>query len=146
MPGIKEDTSFNRVRFFLESLNDIDIQLKARGGKLHFIKGDPTHVFEAIHKARPLKHVAFEQVSLNTYAYEQFASGAHAPFNWYYQPLYSVQVAYTASAVCHQLSFQCYRTQSQFGLEEIVESRNVLINWGLNGLKKYLTPYGILMK
>lgn len=67
VPGIREDTGFNRVRFFLESLNDIDTQLKALGGKLHFIKGDPKHVFEAIHKARPLKHVAFEQVSLKTY-------------------------------------------------------------------------------
>lgn len=59
--GITKESSYNRVRFFLESLKDLDRQLRAKKGKLHFIKGDPVKVFEAIHNIVPLELVSFEQ-------------------------------------------------------------------------------------
>lgn len=59
--GISKDTSYNRVRFLLESLQDLNQQLQIHHGKLHFIKGDPACVFEALHKVIPLESVSFEQ-------------------------------------------------------------------------------------
>lgn len=59
--GINKDTDYNRVRFFLECLQDLNQQLQKYNGKLLFIQGDPNHVFEAIHKIKPLELVSFEQ-------------------------------------------------------------------------------------
>lgn len=59
--GFSRDSSFNRARFLIESLQDLDQQLKSHGGKLHVIKGRPEHVFQAIHRIQPLELVAFEQ-------------------------------------------------------------------------------------
>ncbi|XP_034243121.1 cryptochrome-1 [Thrips palmi] len=58
--GVTKDTSYNRVRFLLECLQDLDEQLQQRMGKLYFIRGDPKNVFEAIHKIKPLESVSFE--------------------------------------------------------------------------------------
>lgn len=60
--GINKDSSYNRVRFLLESLQDLDEQLRQYNGKLHFIRGDPKLVFEAIHRIIPLETISFELV------------------------------------------------------------------------------------
>ncbi|KAK3927894.1 Cryptochrome-1 [Frankliniella fusca] len=59
--GIYKDSSYNRVRFFLECLQDLDSQLRAKKGKLHFIQGDPVEVFDALRNIVPFELVAFEQ-------------------------------------------------------------------------------------
>lgn len=60
--GVTKDTSYNRVRFLLECLQDLNEQLQQQNGKLHFIRGDPKLVLEAIHRVKPLEMISFEVV------------------------------------------------------------------------------------
>lgn len=58
--GIKK-IGYNRMRFLLESLNDLDRQLKAVGGRLYMLQGQPTQIFQRLKEEIGLTHVCFEQ-------------------------------------------------------------------------------------
>ncbi|KAH8280088.1 hypothetical protein KR018_007531 [Drosophila ironensis] len=55
---------YNRMRFLLDSLQDIDTQLQARTegrGRLHVFEGDPAHIFRRLHDQVRLHKICFEQ-------------------------------------------------------------------------------------
>ena len=53
---------YNRMRFLLESLNDLDRQLKAVGGKLYILQGQPTQIFQTLKEKIGVTRICFEQV------------------------------------------------------------------------------------
>lgn len=52
---------YNRMRFLLESLADLDNQLRAFGGRLWICHGDPQQVFLRLWQEQSLTKVYFEQ-------------------------------------------------------------------------------------
>ncbi|XP_050432639.1 cryptochrome-1-like [Adelges cooleyi] len=61
---INEDpelTGYNRMRFLLESLKDLDENLKVRGGRLYVLQGDPVAIFKRIQQEIGLDLITFEQ-------------------------------------------------------------------------------------
>ncbi|XP_050345943.1 cryptochrome-1 [Nymphalis io] len=52
---------YNRMRYLLEALNDLDLQFKKYGGKLHLIKGKPEHVFRRFWEVLGIRKICFEQ-------------------------------------------------------------------------------------
>lgn len=55
---------YNRMRFLLESLKDLDDNLKLRGGCLYILQGNPVDIFEKIKNEIGLDLVSFEQVNI----------------------------------------------------------------------------------
>ncbi|XP_065338962.1 cryptochrome-1 [Cloeon dipterum] len=52
---------FNRMRFLLESLADLDRQLRSVGGRLWLLRGDPSKIFQRLWEELALTKVCFEQ-------------------------------------------------------------------------------------
>uniref|UniRef100_T1GZF7 Photolyase/cryptochrome alpha/beta domain-containing protein n=1 Tax=Megaselia scalaris TaxID=36166 RepID=T1GZF7_MEGSC len=52
---------FNRMKFLLDSLNDLDAYFKAIGGKLHLIEGQPEKVFSTLNNYFKINKITFEQ-------------------------------------------------------------------------------------
>lgn len=52
---------YNRMKFLLESLQDIDNQFQKVGGKLHLFRGSPINVFQFIYDSIGLFKICFEQ-------------------------------------------------------------------------------------
>ncbi|KAF6198973.1 hypothetical protein GE061_006996 [Apolygus lucorum] len=52
---------YNRMKFLLESLKDLDAQLKKHGGRLYTFKGNPTNVFRRLWEELGIKKICFEQ-------------------------------------------------------------------------------------
>lgn len=60
---------YNRLRFLLESLKDLNNNLTLVGGHLHILQGSPVKIFQMIKEKIGLDFITFEQVLLlsNTY-------------------------------------------------------------------------------
>ncbi|XP_050427133.1 cryptochrome-1-like [Adelges cooleyi] len=61
---INEDpelTGYNRMRFLLESLRDLDENLKSHGGRLYVLQGNALAIFKKIQQQVGLDWIAFEQ-------------------------------------------------------------------------------------
>ncbi|XP_039754282.1 cryptochrome-1 isoform X3 [Pararge aegeria] len=52
---------YNRMRYLLEALNDLDNQFKKYGGRLHMIKGKPDAVFRSLWEEFGIRKICFEQ-------------------------------------------------------------------------------------
>ncbi|XP_046405998.1 cryptochrome-1 [Ischnura elegans] len=52
---------YNRMKFLLESLADLNDQLERRGGKLYLLKGTPSTIFKRLHEEVGLAKICFEQ-------------------------------------------------------------------------------------
>ncbi|CAH0723139.1 unnamed protein product, partial [Brenthis ino] len=52
---------YNRMRYLLEALNDLDAQFKKYGGKLFMIKGKPDVVFKRLWEEFGIRKLCFEQ-------------------------------------------------------------------------------------
>lgn len=53
---------YNRMRFLLESLNDLNKQLKAVGGRLYMLQGQPIQIFQRLKEEIGVTRICFEQV------------------------------------------------------------------------------------
>ncbi|XP_049951179.1 cryptochrome-1 [Schistocerca serialis cubense] len=56
-----KNVGFNRMRFLIESLKDIDRQLRAVGGRLYVFHNNPVSVFKGLHEELGLYKLCFEQ-------------------------------------------------------------------------------------
>lgn len=56
-----KNVGYNRMRFLLESLQDLDNQLRAYGGRLYMFKGSPKEIFQLMHEKLSLQKICFEQ-------------------------------------------------------------------------------------
>lgn len=56
-----KSVGFNRMKFLLDSLKDLNDYFKRLGGKLHLIEGQPDKVFSALNKHLKINKIAFEQ-------------------------------------------------------------------------------------
>ncbi|XP_050537923.1 cryptochrome-1 [Daktulosphaira vitifoliae] len=56
-----QQIGYNRMRFLLESLKDLDDNLKLRGGCLYILQGNPVDIFEKIKNEVGLNLISFEQ-------------------------------------------------------------------------------------
>ncbi|XP_071444604.1 cryptochrome-1 [Hetaerina americana] len=52
---------YNRMNFLLESLKDLNDQLKSHGGKLYLLRGKPSKIVKRLHEEIGLKKICFEQ-------------------------------------------------------------------------------------
>ncbi|XP_075231989.1 circadian regulator cryptochrome isoform X2 [Lycorma delicatula] len=52
---------YNRMRFLLEALQDLDKQLKTHGGQLYVLKGSPKEIFQQMKVKLNLQRICFEQ-------------------------------------------------------------------------------------
>ncbi|KAF4522540.1 Chryptochrome 1 [Ephemera danica] len=52
---------YNRMRFLLEALADLDRQLRAVGGQLYLLQGSPSRLFQRLWEERSLTKLCFEQ-------------------------------------------------------------------------------------
>ncbi|XP_050438858.1 cryptochrome-1-like [Adelges cooleyi] len=62
--SINEDpelTGYNRMRFLLESLKDLDENLKSNGGRLYILQGNAVTIFKIIQQEIGLDLITFEQ-------------------------------------------------------------------------------------
>ena len=56
-------SGYNRLAFLLESLTDLDRQLRLRGGRLMTARGQPVDVLQMMKAEHGMTHLSFEQVS-----------------------------------------------------------------------------------
>nr|CAD7411490.1 unnamed protein product [Timema poppensis] len=56
---------YNRMTFLLESLHDLDTQLRTFGGQLFLFQGSPVHIFKRFWEEVGLQKVCFEQQERN---------------------------------------------------------------------------------
>jgi len=52
---------YNRMKFLLDSLKDLDQQFKSKGGRLFVFVGDPVHIFHRLWEERCISKITFEQ-------------------------------------------------------------------------------------
>ena len=55
-------SGYNRLAFLLESLTDLDRQLRLQGGRLATIKGQPVDALQMMKDQYGMTHLSFEQV------------------------------------------------------------------------------------
>ena len=56
-------TGYNRQKYLMESLIDLDNQLRDVGSQLFVCEGSPVDIFTTLHKEIGLTHLSFEQVN-----------------------------------------------------------------------------------
>lgn len=55
---------YNRMQFLTESLRNLDDQLRALGGQLYVMKGEPTVIFKILHAEAGMSRLTLEQVGV----------------------------------------------------------------------------------
>lgn len=53
--------SFNRMKFLLDALDDLDRQFRALGGRLYVFEGNPVDIFHRLWEEFSIKKICFEQ-------------------------------------------------------------------------------------
>lgn len=56
-----QTAGFNRMRFLIESLADLDTQFQAFGGRLFKFRGKPVDIFRQLQKCVQISAICFEQ-------------------------------------------------------------------------------------
>ncbi|CAL4122931.1 unnamed protein product, partial [Meganyctiphanes norvegica] len=54
---------YNRAQFLTQALNDLNDQIRAVGGYLHILKGQPSEIFRSLHAEVGITRISFEQES-----------------------------------------------------------------------------------
>ncbi|CAL4175159.1 unnamed protein product, partial [Meganyctiphanes norvegica] len=54
-------TGYNQAKFLTQALHDLNDQIRAVGGYLHILKGQPSDIFRALHAEVGITHISFEQ-------------------------------------------------------------------------------------
>lgn len=57
-----EPMGYNRMQYLTESLRNLDAQLRALGGQLYVMKGEPTVIFKILHAEAGMARLTLEQV------------------------------------------------------------------------------------
>lgn len=58
---------YNRMQYLTESLRNLDAQLRALGGQLYVMKGEPSVIFKILHAEAGMARLTLEQVRAHRY-------------------------------------------------------------------------------
>ena len=59
---------YNRLRFLIESLEDLNETFNKYNGCIRILRGDPVEIFNQIHEKTTIRKICFEQVINESFA------------------------------------------------------------------------------